>query len=152
MAASAGGRCPNSGPRATGAVSPPAGTQSVDVTWLPGDCEIPVAGLEHHAMAVLETQAAAPRDGGMDAVLLPEPANPHDPNAVAVYMAGGLVGYVPRRIAAVLQPALTAMSASYGGRPSGCPARIVAAGRTPGIVLTIDLAELRIDGAKLGNM
>jgi hypothetical protein len=77
--------------------------QSVDVTWLPGSFEIPVAGLEHHAAAVQETLSAGRAGDEMDAVLIPEPSNAYDRNAVAVYMAGGLIGYMRRQVAAVLQ-------------------------------------------------
>lgn len=77
--------------------------QSVDVTWLPGSFEIPVAGLEHHAAAVQETLSAGRAGGEMDAVLIPEPSNAYDRNVVAVYMASGLIGYMPRQVAAVLQ-------------------------------------------------
>jgi hypothetical protein len=126
--------------------TPPAGTQHVDVTWLPGTHQVPVAGLEHHRAAVTETVGAAPVDGQRDALLLPEPANPHDRYAIAVYMVGGHVGYIPRRTAAVLQPALIALSARYG-RQVGCPARVEARGQR--IVLLLDLAELGVDSSAI---
>jgi hypothetical protein len=136
--------------RAPRAAPSESGVQSVAVTWLPGTYEIPVAGLEHRAAAVLDTVKAIRAGGEIDAVLLPEPSNAHDPNAIAIYTAGGLIGYVQRRIAAVLRPALTALSASNGGMPAGCPARIgVREHDSPQVVLLIDLGELGIGPAAL---
>jgi hypothetical protein len=91
-------RAPPSGTTRSGQVSAPplaapADPQGVLVTWLPGTYEIPVAGLEHHALAVRDTLAAVARRAPADAALQPEPSNTHDANAVAVYMAGRHVGY-----------------------------------------------------------
>jgi hypothetical protein len=44
--------------------------------------------------------------GEFEIVLRPEPRNPHDRNAVAVLAEGQPVGYLPRAMAAVWQPAL----------------------------------------------
>jgi hypothetical protein len=122
--------------------------RKVEVSYLPGSYEIPVAGLEHYAEAVRETIAAVTAGAEPDAILIREPGNPYDRNAVGVHMAGGQVGHVPRDIAAVLAPALGAASAS-SGRLNGCPARIVTGYGSPQIVLTIDIAELGIDPASL---
>jgi hypothetical protein len=40
------------------------------------------------------------------AVLVPEPTNPHDPNAIAVHIGGYLVGYLPRGVAQEYLPGL----------------------------------------------
>jgi hypothetical protein len=39
---------------------------------------------------------------GTPAVLVREPANPHDPNAIAVYVDGRRIGYVPKKQNGVL--------------------------------------------------
>jgi hypothetical protein len=130
--------------------SPASDVHRVDAAYLPGSLEIPVAGLQYHELAVQETLAAIATGTDADALLLPEPSNPHDPNAVAVYMSGGHVGYVPRDVAAVMQPALISMSASHGGLPAGCPTVVTAAEGKTRIVLTIDLRELGIDPGSLG--
>lgn len=44
--------------------------------------------------------------GEFDIVLHPEPRNPHDRNAVAVLADGRPVGYLPRAMASVWQPAI----------------------------------------------
>jgi hypothetical protein len=41
-------------------------------------------------------------------VLLPEPHNPHDANAVAIQVDGATVGYLPRKDAAAFSPCLRA--------------------------------------------
>jgi HIRAN domain len=72
-----------------------------------------VAGLagarQHHADAV-ESEDVGP---GRALELRRDPGNEHDPNAIAVYPAGGgeQVGWVPREVAAELAPDLDA------GRP-----------------------------------
>jgi hypothetical protein len=131
----------------------PAGSrtrgQRAGVTWLPGTTEIPVAGVSHHAEAVGDSLRDVPDGGQLDAWLVAEPKNAHDANAVAVYLRGGQAGYLPRPKAAVLQPALAALSAAHGGRPASCPARVDLGGYQPEIVLMIDLSELGVDPAAL---
>ena len=41
------------------------------------------------------------------AVLVPEPANPYDSNAVSVQIDGAVVGYLPRDVAAQYAPGLS---------------------------------------------
>ena len=53
---------------------------------------VAVAGTSFRAAAV----AAAMRGRGARVALVPEPANPHDREAVAVHVNGEHVGYVPR--------------------------------------------------------
>ena len=112
--------------------SPATDVHRVDVAYLPGSHEIPVVGLRYHQEGVRETLAAIAAGTEADALPLPEPNNAHDPNAIAVYMAGGLVGYVPRDLATVMQPVLISMSASHGGLPAGCPTAVTAAEGTRG--------------------
>jgi len=49
------------------------------------------------------------------AVLVPEPANPHDPNAIAVHIDGYLVGYLSRGEAQVYLPGLRQLMSRLGG-------------------------------------
>jgi HIRAN domain len=66
---------------------------------LEGDELIRVVGTSHYQDAMLEL---APREADEAirvekvAVLVPEPDNPHDPNAIAVHIDGRLVGYLSR--------------------------------------------------------
>jgi hypothetical protein len=66
---------------------------------LEGDELIRVVGTSHYQDALLEL---APRKADeqvrRDAVaeLVPEPGNPHDPNAISVQIEGRLVGYLSR--------------------------------------------------------
>jgi hypothetical protein len=66
-----------------------------------------VAGTQFRPRA-LDSEALAP---GRALVLRREPANEHDPNAIAVDAGGVHVGFVPRELAAELAPELDA------GRP-----------------------------------
>ncbi len=142
-------RTPRSRARLAPPVTPASAGHRVDVAYLPGRQQIPVVGLLYHEIAVRETLSAIADGKDADALLLPEPSNPHDAHAIAVYMSGGHVGYVPRDVAAVLQPALISKSASHGGMPGGCPALVSTADGKSRIVLTIDLSELGMDPGSL---
>lgn len=133
---------------ASRAAPPREEVRSVQTLWLPGSAQIPVAGESYHLEAIREWEASVRSGQPPEAVLIPEPTNPHDPNAVAVHTAGGVVGYLPRHIATVLQPVLAGFSASHDGLPVACPARIDPG---PQIVLMIDLAELGVDPAAFGH-
>jgi hypothetical protein len=74
-------------------------------------------------------------------VLFPEPSNPHDSNAIAVLMAGGCVGHVPRDLAATLQRPVMALEARHG-RMVGCPVRVDPRG--PSMTLLLDVGQLGI--------
>lgn len=53
-------------------------------------------------------------DALLAAWLVPDPSNPHDPNAVVVWMLGGKVGYLPRELSATWRPVLERLRARYG--------------------------------------
>ncbi len=61
-----------------------------------------------------------------EAALVPEPDNPHDPNAVMVQIGERLVGYLPRDTAVAYGPMLAAVAAR--GRTAACEAMIAARG------------------------
>lgn len=69
----------------------------------PGDFEFDIVG-ESHYQAELTRLAGPKTDDGVevecDAVLMPEPSNPYDANAVAVLIEGEKVGYLSRADAA----------------------------------------------------
>jgi len=65
-----------------------------------------VAGAAAHHAGVLRSDAAQP---GKPLELRRDAANEHDPNAIAVHVAGGgRLGWVPRAVAAELAPQLDA--------------------------------------------
>ena len=64
-----------------------------------------MAGARFYQPALARLACMRPRDG-FPCVLLPQPANPHDPNAIAIWTRGGHVGYIPRLEAPALRPAL----------------------------------------------
>ena len=64
-----------------------------------------VAGAGRHHADAIESDSAAP---GRPLELRRDPANEHDPNAIAVHAGGAQVGWVPRELAAELAPQLDA--------------------------------------------
>ena len=100
---------------------PPSGPEPA---WLPGAVEVQVSGETFHGAAIREACHSS-RPGVPDvAVLVPEPGNPHDHSAIAVYVNWFHAGYLSRQIATAVQPALVAFTASTG-RNVACPARIL---------------------------
>jgi hypothetical protein len=70
-----------------------------------------VVGESHylkHLQRLLPTSPKSREFSDLDttALLLPEPANRHDPNAVCVQVGGSTAGYLPRELALVYQPLL----------------------------------------------
>jgi len=94
------------------------------LVWLPGQVEVQVAGESFHAAAIKAADQRISQDSPLVAVLIPEPGNIHDSHAVAVYVAGEHVGFLPRNLARQVQPALAAFSRAHGDRLVSCPAEI----------------------------
>jgi hypothetical protein len=81
--------------------------------------DIEVAGESYHLQELAQIFSAAGRPlGGVimrNAVLVAEPTNRYDPSAVAIYIDGLHVGYVPRELAPQIQPSANAYARS--GQP-----------------------------------
>jgi hypothetical protein len=89
-----------------------------------GQFGIEAAGTDQH-QDELELMAGGRTEAGVDhlcgALLVPNPKNPYDPNAIAVVISSEVVGYVPSNIAPSLKYALR-----VGGYiAAGCAAKIV---------------------------
>ena len=83
-----------------------------------------VAGESHYQDALRKMIGPTKGDVAVDteALLIPEPSNPHDPNAVMVQIDGQLVGYLPRDEAVAYGPTLKQLGER--GRTGLCEARI----------------------------
>src|SRR6476469_1220661 len=95
-----------------------------------GDEMVRVAGVSHYQPALLDASGAAPGDEvrfDCRAELVPEPDNPHDPNAVAVRIDGRPVGYLPRDEALRWQSVIAPLAEV--GEPAYVDARIAGRGR-----------------------
>ncbi|MFN3582930.1 HIRAN domain-containing protein [Phenylobacterium sp.] len=91
-----------------------------------GDFDQPVVG-EAHYQAALDAICGGKCEEGHElevvAELVPEPSNPHDANAVAVFIGGRKVGYLPRDIAYAWSEGLR--NRGSAGRRYSCDAMIV---------------------------
>ena len=113
-----------------------------------GDFGQPIVGESHYQEQLSSIAAGRTAKGErveFRVVLVPEPSNKYDPNAVAVYAAdGGIVGHLPREDAEEYQRAIAAFIKTRGKYPS-CSATM-AGGRgdkkTIGVWLDIDLDAL----------
>lgn len=88
-------------------------------------------GESHFQADLLAICGGYSRDGhqlSCDAVLTPEPDNPHDAGAVAVVIEGRKVGYLPADRAASYLQRLAA--AGHPGAPILCAAKIVGGWKT----------------------
>lgn len=86
---------------------------------------------ESHYQAALAEIAGPPTPGVVQfrtelALLVPEPENEYDPNAVAVQIGGRLVGYLPRDLASRFSAAIRSLGSD--GKPVGCKAEIRGSG------------------------
>ena len=92
-------------------VAPPPAT---NVVLLGGRHDLEVVGESQYQDALGERPAAArPSASEVQAVLLPEPDNPYDPNAITVLIDGAKVGYLCRDDAHAYRPGLLALGARY---------------------------------------
>jgi hypothetical protein len=118
------GRTASSGP----SIGPVA---SVPATVLSGRETLEVVG-ESHYQAHLWRLAGGFRPErvrhAVQAVLVPEPSNPHDENAVMVIIDGGLVGYLAREDAVVYLPGLHVLTNRHGG-PIALEGQVVGGGQ-----------------------
>jgi hypothetical protein len=97
--------------------------------FLRGGELVNVAGESHYQealRALTDTDGATEVRLEVEAVLVPEPTNPHDPNAVMVQVGGLLVGYLPRQSAVAYGPMIAAVAAR--SRAAACEAMIAARG------------------------
>jgi hypothetical protein len=108
------------------------------LVWLPGRIEVQVAGESFHQDAIETVEGRRSPDSPLPAVLVPEPGNPHDSHAVAVYVDGEHVGFLPRHVAAKVQSALVTFGRAQGGRLVSCPAEIRWHDVGPQVVLLLD--------------
>lgn len=135
--------------------------QNIDgqpAVWLDGDQRRDVVGEEFQAEHLNRLVAWLKNNPGLHPVawLMPEPSNKYDPNAVQVWMCGGVVGYLPRFLAALWQPAIVAMRAAYNGMNVACAAEIeepesgdwVSSPGVPQVVLTLPWLPGAKDAAK----
>ena len=103
-------------------------------TLLVGGRLVNVAGESHYQEALREIVGAAAGDREVavdtEALLIPEPSNPHDPNAVMVHIDAHLVGYLPRDEAVAYGPTLKELGER--GRTGLCEARIAGRGGDSG--------------------
>ncbi len=76
-----------------------------------GAFRFPIVGESHYQREIESVTGKRTEEGlhgfRIGAVLVPEPTNPYDPNAVAVHIEGLVVGYLARDVAPTFKKALT---------------------------------------------
>jgi hypothetical protein len=124
---------------------PPAGF-TLSLLELPDTSFCAVKGESHyqealgatrgHCSGVFEGQPA------FVAALVPEPENPYDPNAVAVYSPAGKLGYLPRERAPEYREVFDQLT-RLGYHGAGCAAHLTGGdgGRSYGVVLRLARAS-----------
>ena len=98
---------------------------------LGGEELIYAVGESHYQPALLgacDARPGEPVTHDCTAVLVPEPTNPHDPNAVMVWVDGNRVAYLSRSDALAYGP--TVRAASRSGHLIACAARISGRGES----------------------
>lgn len=97
---------------------------AISVTILDGSDDLEVVGESFH-QDELWSLCGGTRGGnrirqGIVGVLVPEPHNEHDRNAIAVHIEGQLVGHLPRDIAARYVSGLNALMVTHDGHVALC--------------------------------
>ena len=110
---------------------------SIRPTRLEGRALINVAGESHYQDALHSLAGNAEGETRLEttAALIPEPTNPHDPNAVKVEIDGKLVGYLPRQAAIDYGPMVK--EPAERGRTAICEAMIAGRGGVLGVFLKL---------------
>jgi hypothetical protein len=89
-----------------------SGRTSYEATLYPGDDTLEVVGESHRQEVLWQLVGGRRREDvrhPTHALLLPEPDNPVDPDAISVLIEGQLVGYLSRSVAAAYRPGLVAL-------------------------------------------
>jgi hypothetical protein len=109
-------------------------------TFLRGRELVNVAGESHYQEALRAIAGSGEVRLAVESQLVPEPDNPHDPNAVRVEIEGAKVGYLPRALAAAWSARLAELAARR--RVGACEATIVGGADTPlGVFLRLPAAD-----------
>ena len=110
--------------------------------WLPGSVEVQLPGEFYHEDEIRAVYERKSPGSPLVAVLVPDPGNAHDSNAVAVSVIGEDVGFLPREIAQRVQATIATFSRAHGGRLVSCPAEIRWQDVGPQLVLLLDPVPL----------
>ena len=110
-------------------------------TRLEGRALINVAGESHYQDALHEIAGESEGEVRLEttAALIPEPTNPHDPNAIRVEIDGKLVGYLPREKAVAYGPLVN--EPAERGRTAVCEAMVAGRGGVLGVFLKLPEVE-----------
>ena len=106
-------------------------TSAVRITLLAGDDDLEVVGESNYQDALWRICGARRGDRvrhPINGVLVPEPLNPHDANAVAVYVDGHLIGYLDRGTAVQYVGGVHSLMARHGSHV-GLRGHVVGGGR-----------------------
>ncbi len=105
---------------------------------LPGGIRVDVVGESFYRKKIHDAIRAVGADVEVVASLVPDPANPYDPNAVKVVIAGHHVGHLSRDVAIIFGPVARRIT------ELGCDAQCIAmisGGGMPGVVLDLGTPE-----------
>jgi hypothetical protein len=112
--------------------APSAAPQSIEVTLCDGDETLEVVGESNYQEAlwsIVGGPTTEPVRLDVIAMLLPEPTNAYDSNAIAVWVNGLRVGYLGRDNAVRYRPGLLALYQKHGGIPVVLNGEIIGGGQ-----------------------
>jgi hypothetical protein len=118
---------------------------------MPGPVAVDVAGVNHHLEALGLVKRKGASGSPLVAVLMPEPNNRHDPNAVAVFLEGIHVGFLHAPVAERVQAAIIEYQ-TRTGRLVAAPGTIVDHPNRPTVTVSLDLAPLGLEPDAFENV
>jgi hypothetical protein len=112
----------------------PAHLETTEATLYSGHDTLEVVGESHYQVALWQIVGGRRPDPvrhEVDAVIVPDPSNRYDPNAIEVRIDGSLVGYLSREDAAAYRPGLLRLIETSANRIVALHAVIVGGGPRP---------------------
>jgi len=148
------------GATSTSADNAETSTRIIEASLYTGDETLEVVGESNYQEALWKIVGARRGDRvryDVAAVLLPEPDNRFDTNAIKVLIDGNLVGYLSRQDAVAYRPGLLALMDESANRLVALDATIVGGGQRPdgsgflGVFLDHDPADFGIKPTRAGE-
>jgi hypothetical protein len=109
------------------------------IVKLPGGNRVDIVGESFYGKAIRDVIAMSGKGADLWASLIPEPANPYDPNAVKVVIQGKHVGHLSREVAIVFLP--VARRIRELGCDAQCAAMIGGGGGVNSVMLDLGTPE-----------
>jgi hypothetical protein len=119
-----------------------SGTTTIEATLLEGDEGVAAVGESHYLRALKDVSGRVGTEQvrhPVMALLIPEPSNPYDAEAISIHVEGRKVGYLSREDARAYGPLVRASSGPR--QAAACRGRICGREGTPNLGVWLELPD-----------